>query len=73
MIGGACSCQEIENMLKEILGELRSSGGRSSRKKKLPGERTPRQQFMSECMTSPAKGGQGKGMAVCASDWKQKQ
>ena len=76
MIGGACSCKEIEQMLSEFLNEARSivggSGKKSSGKKRAPSERTPRQEFMSQCMTSPKKGGQGKGMAICAAEWKQK-
>lgn len=70
-IGGACSCQEIERMLGEILSTLKMPGNK--RRRQTTGERTPRQQFMSDCMRSPEKGGQGKGMAICASDWKQKK
>lgn len=71
-IGGACSCKEIEAMLQEILSALRAPG-KGDRRRQTTGERTPRQQFMSDCMRSPAKGGQGKGMAVCASEWKEKK
>jgi len=71
MIGGACSCKEIEAMLREILGALKISG--RGIKKGAPRERTPRQEFMSDCMRSPEKGGQGKGMAECATNWKQQK
>ena len=76
MIGGVCSCQEIERIIDEKLQQFLASGmvpKGTARKKREPSERTPRQQFMSDCMRSPEKGGQGKGMAVCAQNWKQKK
>ena len=67
MIGGACSCQEIERMLQDFLAEFGSiaggSGKRSSGKKRAP---SAYNRFIGEC-TSGGK----KTMKECAVDWKQ--
>jgi hypothetical protein len=37
-----------------------------------PRKKTPRQDFMSLCMRSPTKGGQGKDMSTCSIEWREK-
>jgi hypothetical protein len=74
-IGGVCSCQEIERIIEEKFQELLGGlkiGGKGDRRR-LPKEMTPRREFMSHCMRSPAKGGLGKSMAECAQGWKQQK
>ncbi len=66
-IGGCCSCQDIERMIEEKLQLYLSKGDR----RRGPRAKTPRQEFMSQCMRSPEKGGQGKSMAECSQDWQQ--
>lgn len=38
-----------------------------------PRKKTPRQEFMGSCMRSPAKGGEGKDMSICSTEWRQKE
>lgn len=33
---------------------------------------SPRMEFMGSCMRSPAKGGEGKGMSECSTEWREK-
>ncbi len=42
-------------------------------KEKVKREPTERNIFMGECMRSAEKGGQGKGMAVCSTEWNEKK
>lgn len=40
------------------------------KKKRAP---TPRNEFMSTCMRSEAKGGEGKDVRTCSENWKKKK
>lgn len=42
-------------------------------KEKVKREPTERNLFMGACMRSAEKGGQGKGMALCSTEWKEKK
>ena len=47
--------------------------GDSEPKEKKKREPTERGIYMSDCMRSAEKGGQGKGMAECSVNWKEKK
>ena len=68
MIGGACSCQEIERMLKEFLGEVHSIVGgskRSTGKKRAPSQYNL---FIGSCMKE-----EGNDMKTCARLYKEQK
>lgn len=61
----------LEAMLDEMINK-KCDCEKKGKRKKTDGEkkeRTPRQEFMSNCMTGKEKGGQGKTMKDCVIDW----
>lgn len=68
MIGGACSCQEIERMLQDFLNEVSAMGigtSKGARKKRAP---SAYNLFIKECTA-----GGKKTLAECAPEWKKQK
>jgi len=62
-IGGACSCQEMERMMRDFLNNVQSMiGGKGARKKRAPSEYNL---FIGSCMKN-----EGKDMKTCATEYK---
>lgn len=59
VIDEAKKCEDILTYHEQVVAE--------------PHKKTPRQEFMSFCMRSPAKGGEGKDMSTCSTGWRQKE
>lgn len=58
VVDEAKTCEDILDYRKNIVPEQK--------------KKTPRQEFMSSCMRSPAKGGEGKDMSTCSTEWREK-
>lgn len=68
---GVENADMLKNSLK-LMGTCPCYEGKVT-KEKVKREPTERNIFMGECMRSAEKGGQGKGMASCSVEWKEKK
>ena len=69
---GVDNADMLKNSLK-LMGTCPCYGDDGKVKEKKKREPTERNIFMGTCMRSAEKGGRGKGMAVCSTEWNEKK